>query len=85
VTCDDDNIGSIAVIEACAWQLGSVISRTAPQAPRHAANGSTELTQNGGGELTALALRHARSLWMRTELAAMALGRNGLHPPEIRS
>jgi predicted acetyltransferase len=33
VTCDDGNIGSIAVIEACGGQLDSVIE-IAPQAPR---------------------------------------------------
>ena len=32
VTCDDDNIGSIAVIEACGGRLDSVI-RPAPEAP----------------------------------------------------
>lgn len=33
VTCDEDNIGSIAVIEACGGRLESVIE-TAPSAPR---------------------------------------------------
>jgi len=33
VTCNEDNAGSIAVIEACGGQLDSVI-RTAPQGPR---------------------------------------------------
>jgi predicted acetyltransferase len=30
VTCDDDNVGSIAVIEACGGQLDSVIQAASP-------------------------------------------------------
>lgn len=33
VTCDDDNVGSIAVIEACGGQLDSVVEGTSPPRP----------------------------------------------------
>lgn len=35
VTCDDDNLGSIAVIEACGGQLDSVIAAQASRIRRY--------------------------------------------------
>lgn len=34
ITCDDDNAGSIAVIEGCGGELDSVISGTASKSPK---------------------------------------------------